>query len=65
MPGMTLTFKGETYTVKDWEEFYQDYVRTYIERDVKKVISVEKERDFLRFLDYMALRTGQQINYED
>lgn len=49
----------------DRETFFRSYVQTYIERDVKKVISVEKERDFLRFLDYMALRTGQQINYED
>ena len=49
----------------DRETFFRSYIQTYIERDVKKVISVEKERDFLRFLDYMALRTGQQINYED
>ena len=30
MPGMTLTFKGETYTVKDWEEFSRLQTRAYL-----------------------------------
>ena len=30
MPGMTLTFKGETYTVKDWEEFPTFQTRAYL-----------------------------------
>ena len=45
--------------------FFSSYIETYIERDVKRIISVEKEREFLKFLNFMALRTGQQINYED
>ena len=45
--------------------FYSSYIKTYIEKDVMKLIAVDKERDFLRFLDYMALRTAQQINYDD
>ena len=56
-------FKGgmPEYVVNniDRDTFFRSYVQTYIERDVKKVISVEKERDFLRFLDYMALRTSR------
>ena len=45
--------------------FFSSYIRTYMEKDIMKLISVDKERDFLRFLDYMALRTAQQINYDD
>ena len=45
--------------------FFKSYIKTYMERDIMKLISVDKERDFLRFLEYMALRTAQQINYDD
>lgn len=45
--------------------FFSSYIKTHMERDVMKLISVDKERDFLRFLEYMALRTAQQINYDD
>ena len=47
------------------DTFFSSYISTYIEKDVKKTINVDKEGDFLRFLDYMALRTAQQINYDD
>lgn len=47
------------------DTFFSSYIATYIEKDVKKIINVDKEGDFLRFLDYMALRTAQQINYDD
>ncbi len=47
------------------DTFFNSYISTYIEKDVKKIINVDKEGDFLRFLDYMALRTAQQINYDD
>ena len=45
--------------------FFSSYIKTYMEKDVMKLIAVDKERDFLRFLNYMALRTAQQINYDD
>lgn len=49
----------------DRTTFFKSYIKTYMEKDIMKLISVDKERDFLRFLDYMALRTAQQINYDD
>ena len=49
----------------DRSTFFSSYIKTYMEKDIMKIISVDKERDFLRFLDYMALRTAQQINYDD
>ncbi len=62
-------FKGgmPEYVLNDIDRttFFNSYISTYIEKDVKKVISVHKERDFLRFLDYMALRTAHQLNYDD
>ena len=48
---------------KDWEEFYQDYVRTYIERDVYKITKVRDYQTFYRFLVSVAARTGQILDY--
>lgn len=49
----------------DRERYYNSYVTTYIERDVKKVISASKETTFLNFMEYIALRTANQIDYTD
>ena len=62
-------FKGgmPEYITKNLDRnvFFSSYVATYIEKDVRKLINADKEADFLRFLEYMALRTAQQINYDD
>lgn len=47
------------------EIYYNSYVTTYIEKDVKKVISASKETVFLNFMEYIALRTANQIDYTD
>ena len=47
------------------DRYYNSYVTTYIEKDVKKVISVSKETVFLNFMEYIALRTANQIDYAD
>ncbi len=47
------------------ERYYNSYVTTYIEKDVKKVISASKETVFLNFMEYIALRTANQIDYAD
>ena len=49
----------------DRERYYNSYVTTYIEKDVKKVISVSKETVFLNFMEYIAIRTANQIDYAD
>ena len=49
----------------DRERYYNSYVTTYIEKDVKKVISASKETIFLNFMEYIALRTANQIDYTD
>jgi hypothetical protein len=45
--------------------WYADYVRTYIERDVRQLINVEKLSDFQRFMKLCAARTGQLLQYSD
>ena len=45
--------------------FFKSYITTYIEKDVKRIIAVDKETTFLNFLKYVALRTGCQIDYND
>lgn len=51
-----------THPEYDWQMFYGAYVRTYIERDVRKLAQVGDEIKFTRFLTVMASRTGQLLN---
>jgi len=53
-------FKG---TDKDWKLFYDSYMQTYIERDVKQIINVSNELQFVNFMKVLAARTSQLINY--
>ena len=46
----------------DWQDFYSDYVKTYIERDVRKLAQVGDEGDFLKFMTVAAAMTGQMLN---
>ncbi len=47
----------------DSETFFEDYIQTYIERDLKEIINVSSLRDFRRFLRICSLRIGQLVNY--
>ena len=46
----------------DWQNFYSDYVKTYIERDVRKLTQVADELEFLKFMTVCAAMTGQLLN---
>ncbi len=48
-----------------WEIYYESYLQTYIERDIKELSSVNNELDFLKFMRTLAARTGQLLNYAD
>ena len=50
---------------KSRETYFSSYIDTYIDRDIRGTISIDKEREFRNFLQIMALRTAQQINYDD
>ena len=49
-------------TEKDFLDFYSDYVKTYIERDVREIIEVKNLNDFQRFLIAIAARSGEVLN---
>ncbi|MDR0970566.1 MAG: ATP-binding protein [Lentimicrobiaceae bacterium] len=45
--------------------FYDSYIRTYIERDVRQIINIGNETAFITFMKVIAARTGQQLNIDD
>jgi predicted AAA+ superfamily ATPase len=47
------------------DAFYQSYLATYIERDVRQLLNVGSLRDFERFLRACAARSGQLLNKSD
>ncbi len=47
------------------ETFFSSYLRTYIERDVRKIINIQDETKFLKFISSLAARTGQEFNASD
>ncbi len=46
------------------QEFYSDYVETYIDRDVSELINVKNKDKFHSFMQLTASLTGQELNYE-
>ena len=45
--------------------FYDSYIRTYIERDVRILAHVGDELAFRQFITVVAGRTGQMLNFSD
>ena len=46
----------------DWQMFYGDYVRTYIERDIRDLSEIGDTVKFTRFMTAAAASTGQLVN---
>ncbi|MBQ7370750.1 MAG: ATP-binding protein [Blautia sp.] len=49
----------------DWGVFFSSYVKTYLERDVRKLSAVQDLNDFRQFMVAVAARTGQMVNYSN
>ena len=49
----------------DASDYFDDYIQTYLERDLKLILNVSSLIDFRRFLTLLAIRVGQLINYSD
>ncbi len=49
----------------DREKYYETYIRTYIERDIRNLINIKDETKFLKFISNIAARTGQELNMTD
>lgn len=57
----------EIITRKDLnrDAFYESYINTYIERDIKQLTQVANELSFRQFMVAIATRTGEQLNYSN
>ena len=49
----------------NYEEFYQSYFDTYIQRDIRNLLNIRDLNDFQRFVRLCAGRTGQIINFSN
>ena len=49
----------------DWQMFFANYVKTYLERDVREISAVQDLDAFRRFMIACASRTGQMLNYSN
>jgi len=45
-----------------WSNFYESYVKTYIEKDVREIVNIHNEVAFMKFLHVVASRTGLELN---
>lgn len=56
-------FYPEIYdlNIDDIDQFYSDYVMTYIERDVSKIIELKDKLKFQRFMEVLASLTGEEL----
>lgn len=52
-------------TEMDWYSFYNSYIQTYLERDVRQAINLRDRRKFYNFMVAAAARTGQLLNASD
>ena len=50
---------------REWIDYYQSYVKTYLERDVNKLIKASNHMAFVKFMTAVAARTGQLLNYRN
>lgn len=51
--------------VAERDVYFKSYISTYIEKDVRRLIAADHEAIFVNFMEYVALRTAQQVNYDD
>lgn len=49
---------------RDHTIWYNSYIKTYVERDVRQLKNIENHQTFQRFLAICAGRIGQEINYQ-
>lgn len=49
----------------DRYSWFEDYIRTYVERDLSALINVKHLVEFRRFLSLLAARAGELINLSD
>lgn len=57
----------ELYINKNIETdtYYENYIKTYIEKDIRKLINVKDEIKFMKFITSIAARTAQELNINE
>ncbi len=48
-----------------WDRWWEGYVATYLERDLRQISQIDALTDFRRLMGLAALRTGQILNQSD
>lgn len=63
---ITKSFYPELYDNKnlDADQFYSDYVATYINRDVSELINLNDKLKFENFMEILASLTGEELVYD-
>ncbi|MBQ9011767.1 MAG: ATP-binding protein [Bacilli bacterium] len=46
----------------NYENYYSNYIRTYIERDIRSIINIKDENKFVKFISSLAARTAQELS---
>ena len=47
------------------EDYFGAYMQTYLERDIRDLITIKDENKFLKFISCVAARTSQEVNLAD
>lgn len=47
------------------EDYFGSYMQTYLERDIRDLITIKDESKFLKFISCVAARTSQELNLAD
>lgn len=47
------------------EDYFGAYMQTYLERDIRDLITIKDETKFLKFISCAAARTAQEVNLTD
>jgi len=49
--------------LRDWSDFYNSYLQTYIEKDIRDVLNIQDETAFIKFVRATASLSGEMLNY--
>ena len=49
--------------ISNLDVYYNSYLQTYIERDIRALTTIENENSFIKFMRIVAARTGQVVKY--
>jgi uncharacterized protein len=50
---------------RHWERFYESYVSAYIQKDIRDYLNIHDQAIFYKFMQVLAARTGQLLNYRE